>query len=256
MCRAAYDRGVSLVTRSLPALPTALLLDLDDTLVNFSVGAEGCWERACGAFEGELGSVAPGKLLAAIHAYRYWYWSDPDRHRRGRLDLQAARREIVAGALERLGVEAPVLVEGIAAAYITARDAGLCLLPDTVETLERLRSLRVRLAMITNGRAEDQRAKIERFSLAPWFDCILVEGEFGVGKPDEREYRHVLRQLDVPPSAAWMVGDNMEWDVAAPQRLGIAGIWYDVAGTGLPPGVGVRPDRIIRSLRELVRPVR
>src|SRR5205807_3176987 len=106
----------------------------------------------CGAFEGELGALAPGQRLAAIREYRHWYWNDADRHRRGRLDLQAARREIVSGALERLGMEAPVLVGGIAAAYLAAREAGLCLFPDSVETLERMRNLGVRLAMITNGR--------------------------------------------------------------------------------------------------------
>ena len=33
-----------------------------------------------------------------------------------------------------------------------------------------------------------------------------------------------------------MVGDNLEWDVAEPQRQGIYGIWIDIRGRGLPPG--------------------
>jgi len=48
-----------------------------------------------------------------------------------------------------------------------------------------------------------------------------------------------------------MVGDNLEWDVAEPQRQGIYGIWIDVRGSGLPQGQPVRPDRIIRKLSEL-----
>ena len=31
-----------------------------------------------------------------------------------------------------------------------------------------------------------------------------------------------------------MVGDNLEWDVAAPQRLGMSGVWIDARGRGLP----------------------
>ncbi len=50
-----------------------------------------------------------------------------------------------------------------------------------------------------------------------------------------------------------MVGDNLEWEVAAPQRLGITGIWHDWQDRGLPPGTNVRPDRIIRSLPELLQ---
>jgi putative hydrolase of the HAD superfamily len=42
--------------------------------------------------------------------------------------------------------------------------------------------------------------------------------------------------------------------VAAPQRLGILAIWVDNAGQGLPPSSPVRPERIIRSLSELLEP--
>ena len=49
-----------------------------------------------------------------------------------------------------------------------------------------------------------------------------------------------------------MVGDNLEWEVVAPQRLGIHAIWYDGYGVGLPPDWPIRPDRIIRRLKELL----
>ena len=49
-----------------------------------------------------------------------------------------------------------------------------------------------------------------------------------------------------------MVGDNIEWDVAAPQRLGLRGVWVDRGGTGLTPDSAVRPDRIIREFPEIV----
>ena len=40
--------------------------------------------------------------------------------------------------------------------------------------------------------------------------------------------------------------------MVAPQRLGIFAIWIDVHGDGLPEGSTVKPDRIIRSLTELL----
>jgi putative hydrolase of the HAD superfamily len=48
--------------------------------------------------------------------------------------------------------------------------------------------------------------------LARFFDCIIVESEFGAGKPDERVYRHALAQLQAPAAGTWIVGDNLEWD--------------------------------------------
>ena len=48
-----------------------------------------------------------------------------------------------------------------------------------------------------------------------------------------------------------MVGDNLEWDVIAPQRLGLSGVWIDRAGAGLPDDFTGKPHRIIRTLSEL-----
>jgi putative hydrolase of the HAD superfamily len=110
------------------------------------------------------------------------------------------------------------------------------------------------MALVTNGSAATQRAKIERFSLAPLFDHIQIEGEAGFGKPDEQAYRHALQALGVEPADAWMVGDHLEWEVAAPQRLGVYAIWHDPYGHGLPPASPVKPDRIIRRLADLLEP--
>ncbi len=66
-----------------------------------------------------------------------------------------------------------------------------------------------------------QRSKINRFGLADLFDLILIEGEVGFGKPDPRVYERALESLGVAAGDTWMVGDNLEWDVAEPQRQGI-----------------------------------
>ena len=80
---------------------------------------------------------------------------------------------------------------------------------------------------------------------------ILIEGELGFGKPDERVYRAALDALAVESSDAWMVGDNLTWDVAPAKRLGIHAIWIDAAGRGLPQSPPCVPDRIVRVLAEL-----
>jgi putative hydrolase of the HAD superfamily len=74
----------------------------------------------------------------------------------------------------------------------------------------------------------------------------------GVGKPEEVVYRYALSRLRVKPEEAWMVGDNLEWDVAAPQRLGLRGVWVDGQGRGLSPKAETRPDFIIRAFAEIL----
>jgi len=126
------------------------------------------------------------------------------------------------------------------------------LFPGVIVALGKLRERGVRLGLVTNGDRRQQRRKVEHYGLTSFFDVILIEGEFGSGKPDESVYRHVLEALEAKASDAWMVGDHLEWDVAARQRLGLRGAWIDVEGRGLPADALARPDLILRAFTEIV----
>lgn len=228
-------------------LPRAVLVDLDDTIVDGSAVVD-CWEDACRCCHPVVDS---GTVLAEILRLREWFWSDPERHRRGRLDLKAARRQLAEMALVGVGCQDERLAARIAERYDRCRDERTSLFPGAVETLTWLRGSGCRLALVTNGAADAQRQKIARFQLEPLFDLILVEGELGFGKPDERIYRLALSGLTVAPGEAWMVGDNLEWDVGQPQRLGMTGIWVDAAGAGTPTSCDINPDLVIATFGEL-----
>ena len=234
------------------SLPKAILFDLDDTILAFSECAEPTWRRICEKFAFRVEGLKTEVLFEAIRQSRTWFWQNPERHRRGRLNLGMARREIVAGAFHRLKINDGTLANEIADSYTSKREETVQLFPGAIEALHRLREKGIRLALITNGNADEQRRKIEKFGLANLFDYILVEDEFGVGKPDERVYVHSLDRLNVEPEDTWMIGDNLDWDVKSPQRLGIFAIWVDFAGKGLPDATQVHPDRIIRNLSEIL----
>ena len=63
-----------------------------------------------------------------------------------------------------------------------------------------------------------------------------------------------MNVLGVKPQETWIVGDHLEWEVVAPQKLGIFAVWHDVYGNGLPAESTARPDRIIRAISELLEP--
>ena len=233
--------------------PKAMLIDLDDTILAYGFGSGDIWRRVCQQYIDDLPGWTAEQLMEGIDSYRRWFWSDPERHRLGRLNLINVRHEIMLGAFRQMGIDSADTAQRIGDDYDRQRLESVHPFPGAIETLETLRSSPVRLAMITNGTSASQRAKIDRFGLERFFDYILVEEEFGVGKPDERVYFHALKKLGAMPSEAWIVGDNLEWEVSAPQRLGITAIWHDPKGRGLPQGSSVRPDRIVRSLPELLQ---
>jgi len=239
-------------------LPRAILFDLDDTILAAFGQSQDQWRRVVAAFSEQLAPHPPDDVVAAIQTYSRHLWSDAARHKDWRHRIGGARRHIVSRAFAGLagGAGRPVpsaeICEALADHFNEIHDAELRMFPGAHQTLDRLKELGVRLALVTNGAAEPQRAKVIRFALEERFDHIQIEGEHGFGKPEERAYIHAMEALGVGPQETWMVGDNLEWEIAAPQRLGIYAIWYDGYSAGLPPGCQVRPDRIIRSLPELL----
>jgi putative hydrolase of the HAD superfamily len=232
--------------------PQAIFFDMDGTLLDWQIGMEESWAAACDAALPQLDGLAAGELLAAIRAKRDWFWAHPVHRHEGRMDLDRASRIIVTEAMTSLGLDARDVAAAIAADYRARRDTQMCLYEGAVGVLEGFRQRGLRMALITNGNAISQRRSVDRFGLAPYFDCILIEGEFGVRKPDERVFRHALDACGADPSRTWMIGDNIEADIVTPLRLGLHTIWVDEAGAGVPADTPARPHRIVRHVRELL----
>jgi putative hydrolase of the HAD superfamily len=237
----------------LAALPRAILLDLDDTILASGQRPLVLLEVA-ETFAADLSPFTPAQLADDLEAALEAFWSDPDRHKEARFGIAAARRKVIGEvfAAAAAGALTPALADRFAARFTEYRDLAMEFFPTARETIEALKARGTRLGLITNGAGAVQRAKIERFALAPLFDHIQIEGEVGFGKPEERAYLHAMAALGVRAEETWMVGDNLEWEVAAPQRLGIHAIWYDGLGRGLPPESAIRPDRIIQRLAQLL----
>lgn len=231
-------------------LPAAILLDLDDTIVAWDVAADDCWKSLCSRFAPEVG-IDPERLLAGISRSREWFWSDAERHRSGRRDLRNARRQVVNRAFRKLQLDQASIALRLADEYSDERERLLEVFPGALEMVKELVRRGIDLALVTNGEARMQRSKIERFDLARHFKCILIEGEFGIGKPDHAVFAHALNAVGHQPENAWMIGDSLKFDIAPAVQLGMQAIWVDRAGAGLPEDCLYKPARIIKALAEL-----
>jgi putative hydrolase of the HAD superfamily len=236
--------------RYYPAMPEALLFDLDDTIVAYDAVAEECWRNVCALYTTRCHQSSE-KLYLAIKEARDWYLNDEERHRWHRLNLRLYRRNAVSRALATLGLDVPDLADEIADSYGAQRDAATYVQPGAKELLLSLKEQGKGLALVTNGASEGQRDKIRRHGLGDIFDVVVIEGELGVGKPDERVFFSALKRLGKTAEQVWMVGDDLARDIAGAQRIGILSIWVDWRNAGLPPFSPVKPDRIVRSISEL-----
>ena len=236
-------------------LPRAMLIDMDDTILSSYGRPSIAWSKVAAEFAAEFGSIPSKQVAEAVVEYARGFWATAEAE--WRLKLEEARHVVVRGGFAALAGQGHELLSSelavrLADRFHAYREEEMFVFPGAHDAIDSLRAHGVKLALVTNGAAGPQRAKVKRFALTHRFDHIQIEGEHGFGKPEERAYLHAMQALGVSAPETWMIGDNLEWEVEAPQRLGIYAIWIDVHGEGLPADSGIRPDRIIRSLTELL----
>lgn len=233
--------------------PAAILFDLDDTILSCEGGDyRKLWMQSVEEHIHLFDPLSADELFQEIRQVAREFWSDPDRHRRGRLEIQASRQQLVVTAASNLDRENDEAAVQLADHYHERREFNVVPFEGALETLEYFHRSATKTALITNGASEIQRMKIDKYRLDQYFDVVLIEGEFGRGKPDPAVYTHVVTELDVSAQESWIVGDNLEWEVRVPQQLGFHAIWNDFLDRGLPPDHDVVPDRIVNGIRELM----
>jgi 2-haloacid dehalogenase len=96
----------------------------------------------------------------------------------------------------------------------------------TVEVLAELRAAGIRLAALTNWSAEKFPIARARYDFLDWFEVIVVSGDVGLCKPDERIYRILLERTGLRPSSTAYV-DDLPINVAAAARIGFVPLPYE-----------------------------
>ncbi|WP_339266527.1 HAD family hydrolase [Paenibacillus sp. FSL K6-1330] len=118
--------------------------------------------------------------------------------------------------------------------------------------LHELKSMGLKLGIITNGTVQVQEGKIRQLGIREYFDSIVISEEAGVKKPDPRIYMRALDLLNVLPSETWFVGDHPHNDIIGAAQSGIKPIWFTRDGNW-DYSEEVKPYRTIHRLEELIR---
>ena len=112
----------------------------------------------------------------------------------------------------------------------------------TVDVLAELRSTDIRLVALSNWSAEMFPLARERFDFLAWFEGIVISGEVGANKPDQRIFDHLLEQFDIEPGRTVFVDDSPANIDAARglgfwviQFTGAAALRLELVGMGLLP---------------------
>jgi len=226
----------------------AVCFDLDDTLRDPS-GARDALLRTCRRV-GAITGIDPAVLLAANSEAWPRLWREVEEPwtlggTSGEIvTTEAWRRTFEAcdhHAPESAAQAAQIHLEEIVSAQRLFDDARVLLdaiAPD------------IRLALITNGASDTQRAAMHALGIEHRFEAVIVSGEVGIAKPEPAIFELALDTLGSPVEHSWHVGDNPVIDVAGAKAAGLTAVWLNRGRQARADGVA-EPGLEVASLLEL-----
>jgi len=141
--------------------------------------------------------------------------------------VPAYRRDAWTTGLKTMGVDDPDFGFELAERFPQERRKAPFVYEETFSILNKLKG-EYQLLLLTNGSPELQKTKLEITpELVPYFDQILISGDFGRGKPDPAIFEHALSLMSLAKEEVIMVGDNLMTDILGANRAGIRTVWIN-----------------------------
>lgn len=95
--------------------------------------------------------------------------------------------------------------------------------------LKKLKKQGYKLGMITDGRVEGQKAKIETLKIEKYFDKIIITDELGgveYRKPNSKAYDLMKDYFKCDYQEMIYIGDNLNKDFIYPEKVNIKSIYF------------------------------
>ncbi len=160
------------------------------------------------------------------------------------------RKDAWIRGLKTLGIDDPLLGEELGGIFPIHRRQLPFVYDDTFPVLDTLKG-KYQLLLLTNGSPTLQNEKLDMTpALIPYFDHIVISGNYGRGKPDPSIFEHALSLLSLNKDEAIMVGDNPKSDILGSNRIGMRNVWIN--RENLVPSKDVFSTYEIKSLLELI----
>ena len=158
------------------------------------------------------------------------------------------RQQSWTRGLKALGVDDEQLGSLLAEMFPAERRNRPIVYEETFEVLDQLKG-KYKLLLLTNGSPDLQKEKLAGVpQLEPYFDHIVISGEFGEGKPAASIFEHAMSLLGIGPEEGVMIGDKLTTDILGSNTVGMRNMWINRHDL---PRTDIEPAYEIASLREI-----
>lgn len=222
------------------AVIKTIFLDLDDTILDFSMAEAAALRRALL----EAGIPPEDRILERYHHINAAQWALLEEGKLTREQVLERRFELL---FSEMGLGDGCLEVG--ERYEAYLGQGHWFVPGAEALLETL-SPRYALYLASNGTAAIQHTRLESAGIARYFRGIFISQEIGANKPDKAFFDVCFASVpEFSRDTALIVGDSLTSDIRGGRNAGIRTCWFNPKGQ--PCREDIRPDAEIRALPEL-----
>ncbi|SOC16734.1 putative hydrolase of the HAD superfamily [Ureibacillus xyleni] len=228
-----------------------IIFDLDDTLLWDKKSIKTAFEKTCEYAATkydvdpekleETVRVEARKLYEAYETYDYtvliginpfeglWgTFDDPtDSFQKMKEIVPTYRKDAWTNGLKSLGIEDAQFGAELGERFVEERKKSPFVYEDTYKVLDELKG-QYKLVLLTNGAPSLQNLKLEITpEIPPYFDHIIISGDFGKGKPDASLFEYMMDKAGITAEEGIMVGDNLNTDILGSSRIGMKNVWIN-----------------------------
>jgi HAD superfamily hydrolase (TIGR01509 family) len=124
------------------------------------------------------------------------------------------------------------------------------LYPGAVDTLRKLRSLSIKIGLVTNNGRKGTELTLSRHKLKDLFDVVITRDDCIDMKPDAEPVLKVLKELGVKPSEAILIGDGA-MDILAAKAAGVQSVAVATGPFTTDRLLEAEPDYLLGSVNDL-----
>ncbi|MCH7322799.1 HAD family hydrolase [Solibacillus sp. MA9] len=164
------------------------------------------------------------------------------------------RAQVWTNGLAALGIDDAEFGAELGERFVEERKKAPFFYEDTFAVLDELKG-KYQLVLLTNGAPSLQNLKLEITpEIVPYFDHIVISGDFGKGKPDASIFEFVMEKANVSKDDGIMVGDNLMTDILGSSRVNMRNVWINREDK--PKNPDVMPTYEVSSLTEFLQLVK
>ena len=219
---------------------TTILLDLDDTLLDFNIAEKVALPKALR----EFGVEPTEATLQRYHDINIAQWEAFERGELSRERVLIRRFELL---FEELGLS--VNAHACEDRYRHYLGVGHYFVEGAEALLEYL-APKYKLYLASNGVAETQYSRLESAGIGHYFEEIFISETTGYHKPQREYFNYCFARIpNFEPDKTLIIGDSLSSDILGGKNAGIHTCWCN--WKHLPPRPDIIPDFEIHSLSEL-----